>query len=439
MDAEHETEELVPKKGAGSVVWRFFGFQKSDVDQTTILCKCCRAKIQAKGGNTSNLLQHLSRKHVLEYQECMKLKSADSAPSTSAGNTGKPKEKSSQMSLKDAFAKGTCYDRKSKRWIEITNSITNHIAKDMVPLITVEKDGFKQMIKTLDPRYEMPSRKYFSQVAIPNLYQKHRAKLETDLATVHHFAATTDMWSSRTMEPYLSLTVHFISEEWVLQSHCLQTSYFPNDHTGEFLAAGLKEAFDSWGLSEQKLVAITTDSGANIKKAIELNNWTRLQCFGHRLHLAIETAMKDDRIQRAVGVCKRIVSAFSYSWKKRRDLAIVQNDLGLPKHVLTTEMPTRWGSRQMMIKRVLEQERAISQVLKADKKAEPVPPPEEKRKKTLASFFKRQSTTSNSTLAVPDDQSIRMELTVYLQTTEVDSDTDPLDWWRCHQTNFPRI
>lgn len=289
--------------------------------------------------------------------------------------------------------------------------------------------------------------------------------------------------------------------------------------------------------------------------------------------------MKDDRIQRAVGVCKRIVSAFSYSWKKRRDLAIVQNDLGLPKHVLTTETPTRWGSRQKMIQRVLEQERAISQVLKADKKsrhlvlswqdvdvleavnkvlsplqdftdalsgeqyvsvsylkpvlslfntsilaeeesdtqltkdvkrnilaylnekysdqvtddmldiaslldprfrtkymdkekvervlsraveekvplikaqqdtlsgaagaaaaeAEPVPPPEEKIKKTLASFFKRQSATSSSTLTLPEEESIRMELTVYLQTAEVDSDADPLDWWRCHQTNFPRI
>lgn len=45
------------------------------------------------------------------------------------------------MSLKDAFARGTYYDRKSKRWMEITNSITNHIAKDMVALNTVEK-GF---------------------------------------------------------------------------------------------------------------------------------------------------------------------------------------------------------------------------------------------------------------------------------------------------------
>ena len=83
----------------------------------------------------------------------MKLRSA---PSTSAaGNTGNAKEKSSQMSLQDVFARD---DRKSKRWNEITNSITIHLAKDMVPLNTVEKGGFKQMIKTLDPRYELPSR-----------------------------------------------------------------------------------------------------------------------------------------------------------------------------------------------------------------------------------------------------------------------------------------
>lgn len=78
--------------------------------------------------------------------------------------------------------------------------------------------------------------------------------------------------------------------------------------------------------------------------------------------------MKDERIDRAVGVCKKIVAAFSYSWKKRRDLGIVQEELGLPKHQLTTETPTRWGSRQKMIQRVLEQERAISRILMTDRK-----------------------------------------------------------------------
>lgn len=79
-------------------------------------------------------------------------------------------------------------------------------------------------------------------------------------------------------------------------------------------------------------------------------------------------ACKDDRIECAVAVCKRVVSAFSFSWKKRRDIAAVQVELGLPDHKLISESPTRWGSRQQMIERILEQEKAIGQILGADKK-----------------------------------------------------------------------
>lgn len=73
-------------------------------------------------------------------------------------------------------------------------------------------------------------------------------------------------------------------------------------------------------------------------------------------------------VERAVGVCKKVVSTFSKSWKKKRELAKAQAVLGLPPHQLITESPTRWGSRQMMIERFLEQEKALSQVLLADKK-----------------------------------------------------------------------
>ncbi|KAK1900649.1 Zinc finger BED domain containing protein 4 [Dissostichus eleginoides] len=117
---------------------------------------------------------------------------------------------------------------------------------------------------------------------------------------------------------------------------------------------------------EARQVCITTDNGSNIVKAVSLNKWKRLQCFGHRLHL--ERSMKDSRIDRAVGVCKKVVSSFSFSWKKRRDLGTAQQELNLPAHQLISESPTRWGSRAKMIERVLEQERAISQVLAADKK-----------------------------------------------------------------------
>lgn len=78
--------------------------------------------------------------------------------------------------------------------------------------------------------------------------------------------------------------------------------------------------------------------------------------------------MNDKRITRAISLCKKIVSCFSYSWKKRKNLAEVQMQLGLPCHQLITESATRWGSRQLMIERVLEQEAALAKVLSSDKK-----------------------------------------------------------------------
>ena len=88
-------------------------------------------------------------------------------------------------------------------------------------------------------------------------------------------------------EPYLSLTVHFLNDNFELKSRCLKTAYFPTDHTGENIALGLRECLSNWGLKEEDQTCITTDNAAYLIKAMELNQWTRLQCFGHRLQLAI--------------------------------------------------------------------------------------------------------------------------------------------------------
>lgn len=78
-------------------------------------------------------------------------------------------------------------------------------------------------------------------------------------------------------------------------------------------------------------------------------------------------ASKDKGVERAVAVRKKIVAAFNYSWEKKRDLAEAQIQCSVPPHKLCTESATRWGSRQKMIARVLEQQKPISQVLGADK------------------------------------------------------------------------
>ena len=67
------------------------------------------------------------------------------------------------------------------------------------------------------------------------------------------------------MKPYLSYTIHYVDDDWALQSLCLQTLYLPEDHTASNLAEGLEETLRSWSLDVTRQACITTDSASNIK------------------------------------------------------------------------------------------------------------------------------------------------------------------------------
>jgi len=41
-----------------------------------------------------------------------------------------------------------------------------------MPIYSVKKEGFRQLLHSFDPQYELPSRKYFSNTTIPKLYAK---------------------------------------------------------------------------------------------------------------------------------------------------------------------------------------------------------------------------------------------------------------------------
>ena len=109
----------------------------------------------------------------------------------------------------------------------------------------------------------------------------------------------------------------------------------PEQHTGENISEAIQATMEAWGLQEAHQVCLTKDSGSNVIKATEKLQTTRLACFGYNLHLGVTNALKDDsQLSRALGVCKKIVSSFSYSWKKKSELSKVQSEMKLPQHSL---------------------------------------------------------------------------------------------------------
>ena len=211
-------------------------------------------------------------------------------------------------------------------------AVTNYIVKDVVPVCIVDKEGFRDMVRALNPRYQLPHKDYFSRVAVPSLYEETRQQLAVRMKKeANYFSSTADLWSSCTSEPYLCFTIHYVNTQWNLQTHCLQGHYLLEDHTGAQLQDALSVTLEQWNLNEKKLTAITTDSASNIKLAWQLLKWRRLSCFGHNLDLAINKGLNDSQIERALSICRKVVAAFLSSWKRQRDLKDTQVQKNLNK------------------------------------------------------------------------------------------------------------
>ncbi|KAI2649305.1 Zinc finger BED domain-containing protein 4 [Labeo rohita] len=105
--------------------------------------------------------KHLRNKHPEEWEKCNRLRSENGSSSTPAKK---------QTTLPESFTNCVPYDKNGARWKAITEAITFYIATDMLPIYSVEKRGFNHMLKVLDARYVVPSRKYFADVALPHLY-----------------------------------------------------------------------------------------------------------------------------------------------------------------------------------------------------------------------------------------------------------------------------
>ena len=68
----------------------------------------------------------------------------------------------------------------------MTNVVTVYLSKDMVPFQNVDRKEFKEMVKTLDPRYALHARTHFSQIEMPKLCGKVCKQVEKQIHTIKH-------------------------------------------------------------------------------------------------------------------------------------------------------------------------------------------------------------------------------------------------------------
>lgn len=95
------------------------------------------------------------------------------------------------------------------------------IVSGMRRLGIVDNLEFKLLLHKLDhPRYVFPCRRHFAGKIIPEMYDKKKREIGEKLQMTQSVALTTDSWTSRACHSYITVTEHFVADDWTINMYC---------------------------------------------------------------------------------------------------------------------------------------------------------------------------------------------------------------------------
>lgn len=329
-----------------SVVWDVFNKPVNG----SVTCKKCNAKLKYFN-NTSNLHDHIKRKHADQLPQVDVQENTVSKPDSVPTEHEPQKKKLKQLKLVASSSNISITDNEIKHH---DSCLVRMIALDFQPISIVEDEGFRQYSHSLNPNYTLPSRKNLSDVLIPEKFTFVQSKLTDMLNATDYVSATTDLWTSSSNKSYITVTGHFIFD-FKQYSVVLGTNELTTAHTGENIAEAIMNIFQNYNIAD-KIVTIVTDNGSNMKKAVSeyLKKYNHF-CVAHTLNLSVqETVSGSKEFQPILVQCRSLVSHFKRSSTAMYKLREAQKQLNLPPLVLIQDVSTRWNSELMMLERLLE-------------------------------------------------------------------------------------
>ena len=177
------------------------------------------------------------------------------------------------------------------------------MALDCQPFSVVEDHGFVRLLNYLQPRYQVPGRKYFSSTMIPQLNERH---------------------------------------------------------TGDNIATVFSDCVCEWKI-ESKIVCALRDGGSNFVAGFNSSGVPSITCLAHSLQCVIHDGVLAQRdVQDLLAAGRRIVGHYKHSNVAFHLLQRIQAQLELKVCALYQDEPTRWNSSYYMLKRLVEQRKVIS-------------------------------------------------------------------------------
>lgn len=161
-----------------------------------------------------------------------------------------PKPRLTQQSIRESFSLWTEEGQKTK---DIERAIMQMICVDTLPLQTVEKAGFKNLLKVVIPQWKhLKSRTHYTRVEIPRLFNEYENRLKEELSEADSLAISFDLFADEgNIHQVIGAVVHFLKDS-VQVYRVLGIIDVKNDsHRGMMIKNKLEDLFESFDIKDK--------------------------------------------------------------------------------------------------------------------------------------------------------------------------------------------
>jgi hypothetical protein len=166
----------------------------------------------------------------------------------------------------------------------------------------VDEIEWREMISTFDPRYKFHNRHTVTEQIIASYQEKSQLIKQFVNQIPGKASFTADMWTAQNNAAFLSLTIHYIDQNWTFKTYLLDIIPMNVRHTGVNMAEAIVNVLDEYNLGA-KALALTTDNasamlvcGRTIAKELEEkfnnSNFTHYRCAAHVLNIAVQEGLQ---------------------------------------------------------------------------------------------------------------------------------------------------
>ncbi|KAJ4776673.1 Zinc finger BED domain-containing protein DAYSLEEPER [Rhynchospora pubera] len=267
-------------------------------------------------------------------------------------------------------------------WVFDQRKCRRSLAKCVIaheyPFSCANHHFLKVFLSDLCPSFKLPSRNTIRSDCM-NIYEEERVELYDFLGKIDcMFSFTSDLWSSKGRDRgFMSLTCHYIDENWVLRKRIIGFTPLPSPHTGRNIAHAIYSKLVDWNLDKKILCLVLDNSSANDVCVRELLSTTpiknvlpadgaifQLRCGCHVLNLIVQDGL--DVLSNEITKIRETMKYIRHSQQRMEKFRLAASQVNAPNKKPAWDVETRWNSTYLMLDLALQLKEAINRYALSD-------------------------------------------------------------------------